>query len=367
MIKIKQSILLNIVSKAYTFADITKVAKIPYSLIKIENLDGRLTASCLNVGVTASFSAKSEIEEEFCFAVNAYKFFEIIKNWSVSEEINFQISEGRVTLKAKNKKVSVPQVEDEGYWAGRGAASDRGFVSSYEDIKKAVDYSSFCASKTALDVTQRCLLIQSVAEGAILLASNEGFRLATLIYRNDTLFGDFRIIVEAEMIRSAIRLFSASEDIHFSVTDNRLDIYNSESWVGIATVQAKYPDVTRVRSTRYPYSYSVKPEDITAAAKAVLSVIRYSDKPRNARISIADSLLTFYASADDGDIEDSIPIVPITGEKIDHLKGCDIVYFSEPASMFKDLVFETGPEKNHGYAFTTKESPEWIYHLVQTR
>jgi DNA polymerase III sliding clamp (beta) subunit (PCNA family) len=367
MIKLKQSDLLDIVSRAYLFADTTKIAEIPHNLVKVENSNGKLVATCSNVGVIASFSAHSDCDTEFSFAVNAYKLFDIVKNWSVSEEINFQISEGRITLKAKNKKINISCVPDEGYWTSRAPNESSGFACGYDEIKKAIERSSFCASKTAYDVTQRCLLIESMEDSSILLASNEGYRLASIIHKNDTLFGSFRILVDAETIRSSMRHFAGDEIVNFSVSNSRLDIFNSRHWIGIATVPAKYPDVFRVRNMRYPYTYSANAEDIMAVCKSVLSVIRNSDRPRHARVLVSESSLTFYASTDEGDIEESVPLGPISGKSIEDLKGCDVIYFSEPASFFKNLIFETGPEKKHGYIFTSEEEPAWVYHLVATK
>lgn len=367
MTNIKQKVLLDIVSKAYLFSDITKTAEIPYNLLKIENKDSRISATCSNTGIVVNFSADSGIEEYFSFVVNAYKFFDIVKNWNVSEEINFQISDTKIVLKAKNKRVTVACVQDEGYWASRGAYSDRGFVCSYQDIKTVAETVSFCSSKTAFDITHRCTLIESLPESKILFASHEGFRLASLVVENSTVVGSFRVLVEADSLRSAIRVLDASEDIHIGISDNRVDIFNSKAWLGIATVPAKYPDVFKVRNMRYPYTYLLDSRELLAISKSVLSVLRNSDKPRNARVSIGESSIQFYAATEDGDIEDSLPFTPVNGGLVDHVKGCDIVYFSEPAELFKKIIFETGPDKKHGYVFTSEEIPGWTYHLLATR
>lgn len=367
MTKIKQKTILDIVNKAYYFADISKTAQAPFNLVKIENSHSGLTATCSNLGVVANFVGDSVIQDEFAFTVNAQRFYEVIKNWSASEEIDFQITDSKVTLKAKNKRVTIPTVEDEGYWQGRGPSPLNGFVLPYQEFKKYFESSAICSSVSAHDITHRCLLIESSAEGKLLLASHEGFRMSSAMVDAVAVSGSFRVLVDATMAKTMMRVFDSSEDVHVGVSEARVDFFNSKVWVGLSTIPAKYPDISRVRAMRYPCVYEINPEDLITVSKSILSVIRNTDRPRNAKLSISKDAIMFYAATESGDIEDSIPIVSGSGETIEEMKGCDIVYLSDPVSMFKQLSFETGPDKKHGYIFTTKELPGWIYHLLPTR
>lgn len=367
MTKIKQKTLLEIVTKTYLFADITKTAKIPFNLVKIQNSSGEITATCSNLGVIANFSADSGSTDEFAFTVNAQRLFEIVKNWTMSEEIDFQISDGKVVLKAKSKRVTLPIIDEEDYWPGRGPKPESGFVMPFAQFKKCVESSSFCSSPSAHDVAQRCILIESTADGKLVLATQEGVRLVSLVAEDIHVSGSFRVLVDAAMLRTAMRVFDASEDIHVGVTDARVDLLTTRSWVGISTVPAKYPDIMRVRAMRYPNTYDISSDSLKVIAKSILSVIRNTEKPRNAKVTITSDSLCFYAVTESGDIEDSIPIVAGNGETMDEMKGCDIVYFSEAADYFKELTLETSSDKRHGYVFTTKELPGWIYQLVATR
>jgi DNA polymerase III sliding clamp (beta) subunit (PCNA family) len=367
MIKVKHSDLLGIVTKAYLFADNAKTAQIPYNLIRILKEKNRISATCSNASVICTFSCDCEEGEGFDFAVNAARFFDVIKNWQASEEINFQIHEGKVTLKAKSKKVNISCVPDEGYWAGRGPSGSHSFVFDAAEAKKIIGAVSFSSSKTAFDVVHRCLLIESIGDNQVVFAAHEGFRMASLVTKNDTLSGSFRVLVEADTINAALRSFGGEEQIYFTVGQSRVDIFNSNSWVGVGIIPAKYPDISRVRSMSYPYSYKVKSSDITSISKSISSVIRNTDRPRNARFSVAQDGIRIFAATDEGDVEDILPSEVVLGEPFDDTKGCDIVYFAEPCQFFSSFILHTGPDKKHGYIFTTEELEGWSYHLLATR
>lgn len=367
MIKINHSDLLSIVTKAYLFADTAKTAKIPYNLIRIVKQKNKISATCSNASVICTFTCDCEDDGDFDFATNAVRFFDVIKNWQASEEINFQIQEGKVILKAKAKKVTISCVADEGYWAGRGPSAEYSFVFAAAEIKKIISSVSFCSSKTAFDVVHRCLLIEAKEDNQIIFAAHEGFRMASIATKNDTLSGSFRVLVEADTINMALRSFGAEEEIYFVVGPSRVDIFNSKAWVGVAVVPAKYPDISRVRSMAYPYSYKVKSSDIAAISKSIASVIRNTDRPRNARFSIGDDGIRMFAATDDGDVEDILPSVLVSGDKFEDIKGCDIIYFAEACQFFSEMTLHTGPDKKHGYIFTTEELDGWSYHLLATR
>ena len=367
MIKIKHSDLISIVTKAYLFADTAKTARVPYNLIRIVKEKNKISATCSNASVICTFTCGCEDDGDFDFATNAVRFFDVIKNWQASEEINFQIQEGKVTLKAKAKKVTISCAIDEGYWAGRGPSADYSFIFKAAEIKKIISAVSFSSSKTAFDVAHRCLLIESAGNGQVVFAAHEGFRMASAVVKNDTLSGTFRVLVEAEMINSALRSFGTDEEIYFVIGPSRVDIFNSNSWVGVGIVPAKYPDISIVRNMSYPYSYKVKSSDIVAISKSISSVIRNTDRPRSARFSVGEEGIRIFAAADDGDVEDILPSVTASGKSFDEVKGCDIVYFAEPCQFFSEVVLHTGPEKKQGYIFTTEELEGWTYHLLATR
>lgn len=367
MIKIPHSILLKIATKVYSFADTSKTAKVPYNLIKISCSSGKISATCSNYNIIAIFSASVDCDEDFSFVTNAFRFFDVIKNWHVSEEINFQIFESKVVLKNKSKKVTIACVEDEGYWDSRKASTEYSFFVDSKDLKKIAESVAFCSSKTAYDITHRCLLLQSMENNEILFAAQEGFRLASVIVKNESLSGSFRSLVDAETFRSAIRMLNVDEVAYVHVQDSRVDIFDSNTWIGIATVPAKYPDILRVRGMQYPYRYIVESKDIEQISKSVLSVIRNTDRPRNARLTVSNNALVFFAATEDGDIEDSIPLNIVESGPFDDSKGCDIIYFAEPTSMFEKLELQTSPDRKHGYIFTTDEMPGWLYHLLATK
>jgi DNA polymerase III sliding clamp (beta) subunit (PCNA family) len=316
--------------------------------------------------VICTFSGSSGLLEDFSFVTVAHRFLDIIKNWQ-AEEIEFSMSDLKVVLKSKNKRVTISCLEDEGYWNSRPLLQSHSFSFDCGEFKKIIQAVAFCSSKGAYDVTHRCLLIESTGQPELLFASHEGFRLASAIIANSTVSGSFRNLVDADMAMSVIKMFDCAEQVYVTVNESRVDFFDSKTWIGLSTIPAKYPDVMRVRAMTYPCAYTVDSNDLKLISKSILSVIRHTDKPRSARLSISNDAIVISALSDDTDIEDSMPVCKIAGDEFEEIKGCDIVYLSEPAEFFSNLVLHTGPDKKHGYIFTSSELPGWVYHLLATK
>ena len=269
----------------------------------------KITVTDLETGLEGIYPAL--IETEGTIAINARKFYEIVKDFPV-DEINInEVKNNWIEISNENVKYNIvsmdpsdfpdiPNIEDIGFFNVDSAS-----------LKMMIDKSLIISGNTGDSRAHMRGVLMEVNgdDGAIRMVSTDGGRLThfDFIYDIDTILPDsIRAIVPKKGLKEVSKFLSGNGDVQIGVKDNNLAIKKDKEVFIIRLLEGDFPeyeDIVKKKGSRI--SLNKKKFFMTLKRMSILS----SENYKGAAFNFSDKRLAITTiNPDIGESKEEISI-----------------------------------------------------------
>ncbi|WP_457639087.1 DNA polymerase III subunit beta [Persephonella sp.] len=242
----------------------------------LEAKDDRLTVQGTDLEVHVSVSVFAKVEKEGTACVNAKKLTDISRLLP-SSEVYIKLEDSTLKIKSGKTKYNLPVVPSEDFPMMYPFPEDNGFIVAGGDIQKAINKTSYAASKEESKYALQGVLFRSL-DGQMDLVATDGHRLALYtISRNGT--GEVNIVVPQKALNELKKLLTGFEDVEMAATDQYV-FFRTKEWILMSRLlEGTFPDYTKVIPQEFSIEIKLDKKEFLDAVKRVSAVIEGDPKP----------------------------------------------------------------------------------------
>ncbi|WP_457643366.1 DNA polymerase III subunit beta [Persephonella sp.] len=242
----------------------------------LEAKDDRLTVQGTDLEVHVSVSVFAKVEKEGTACVNAKKLTDISRLLP-SSEVYIKLEDSTLKIKSGKTKYNLSVVPSEDFPMMYPFPEDNGFIVAGGDIQKAINKTSYAASKEESKYALQGVLFRSL-DGQMDLVATDGHRLALYtISRNGT--GEVNIVVPQKALNELKKLLTGFEDVEMAATDQYV-FFRTKEWILMSRLlEGTFPDYTKVIPQEFSIEIKLDKKEFLDAVKRVSAVIEGDPKP----------------------------------------------------------------------------------------
>ena len=220
-------------------------------LVNISNGFFRVTGTDLEVEITTSFPIE-DASIAVDFTVPAKKLFDICKNLDAAINLDFELKENKLILKAKKSRFILSTLLAENYPNLDSMTSTSEFSVSQRDIKNLIDATQFSMANQDVRYYLNGLLFE-IYNNELRTVATDGHRLAYSALESLTNLiniprdNNLQLIVPRKAITELNRLLTDSEElIKISLSSSHLHIVFEALDFTCKLIDGRFPDYQRV-------------------------------------------------------------------------------------------------------------------------
>ena len=314
-IKIDRELLINPLGNVSGIVEKRHALPILSNLL-LENQQGNLKFTATDLEMQISTHIKTKLSEDFQITISARKLFDITRALPEKSNIDIQIEETKVTVKAKKSRFNLQTLPAKDYPVMKKDENEATELELSQKIfKQLLKQVDFAMAQQDIRYYLNGLLIE-IKEKNINIVGTDGHRLSFTSTALKEPSKNIQVIIPRKTIVELVKLLSDTDDpINISFTNNQVNFKFNDIDLITKVIDGKFPDYSRVIPEGHTNIFNIDRELLLDAM--LRASILSNDKYRGIRMVVEENNLKLVSNnSEHEEAEEELEIV-YKGEKID--------------------------------------------------
>ena len=293
------------------------------SNLLLEGHQGKLKFTATDLEMQISTHIKTELADDFQITVSAKKLFDITRALPENSNIDIQIEENKVIVKAKKSRFNLQTLPPQDYPVMKKDENDSIELKlSQKEFKALLKQVDFAMAQQDIRYYLNGLLIE-VKDKNINIVGTDGHRLSFTSLELKTPTNPAQVIVPRKTIVELVKLLSDTDDpVEISFSNNQVNFKFNDIDLITKVIDGKFPDYDRVIPQGHDNVFNI---DRSLLLDSMLRAsILSNDKYRGIRMVVEEGNLKLVSNNSEQEQAEEELEIDYKGEKID--VGFNVTY-----------------------------------------
>jgi len=293
------------------------------SNLLLEGHQGKLKFTATDLEMQISTHIKTELADDFQITVSAKKLFDITRALPENSNIDVQIEENKVIVKAKKSRFNLQTLPPQDYPVMKKDENDSIELKlSQKEFKALLKQVDFAMAQQDIRYYLNGLLIE-VKDKNINIVGTDGHRLSFTSLELKTPTNPAQVIVPRKTIVELVKLLGDTDDpVEISFSNNQVNFKFNDIDLITKVIDGKFPDYDRVIPQGHDNVFNI---DRSLLLDSMLRAsILSNDKYRGIRMVVEEGNLKLVSNNSEQEQAEEELEIDYKGEKID--VGFNVTY-----------------------------------------
>jgi DNA polymerase-3 subunit beta len=293
------------------------------SNLLLEGHQGKLKFTATDLEMQISTHIKTELADDFQITVSAKKLFDITRALPENSNIDIQIEENKVIVKAKKSRFNLQTLPPQDYPVMKKDENDSIELKlSQKEFKALLKQVDFAMAQQDIRYYLNGLLIE-VKDKNINIVGTDGHRLSFTSLELKTPTNPAQVIVPRKTIVELVKLLGDTDDpVEISFSNNQVNFKFNDIDLITKVIDGKFPDYDRVIPQGHDNVFNI---DRSLLLDSMLRAsILSNDKYRGIRMVVEEGNLKLVSNNSEQEQAEEELEIDYKGEKID--VGFNVTY-----------------------------------------
>ena len=293
------------------------------SNLLLEGHQGKLKFTATDLEMQISTHIKTELADDFQITVSAKKLFDITRALPENSNIDIQIEENKVIVKAKKSRFNLQTLPPQDYPVMKKDENDSIELKlSQKEFKALLKQVDFAMAQQDIRYYLNGLLIE-VKDKNINIVGTDGHRLSFTSLELKTPINPAQVIVPRKTIVELVKLLGDTDDpVEISFSNNQVNFKFNDIDLITKVIDGKFPDYDRVIPQGHDNVFNI---DRSLLLDSMLRAsILSNDKYRGIRMVVEEGNLKLVSNNSEQEQAEEELEIDYKGEKID--VGFNVTY-----------------------------------------
>ncbi len=314
-IKIDRELLINPLGNVSGIVEKRHALPILSNLL-LENQENNLKFTATDLEMQISTHIKTKLSDNFQITIPAKKLFDITRALPEKSNIDIQIEENKVTVKAKKSRFNLQTLPPKDYPVMKKDVDDviklKLSQSVLKNLLKQVDFSM---AQQDIRYYLNGLLIE-IKDNNLNIVGTDGHRLSFTSATLKDPCKNIQVIVPRKTIVELVKLLSDSDDnVEVGITNNQVNFNFNDIDLITKVIDGKFPDYSRVIPNGHENIFDIDRETLLDAM--LRASILSNDKYRGIRMVVEENNLKLISNNSEHEEAEEEIEIKYKGDKID--------------------------------------------------
>ena len=314
-IKIDRELLINPLGNVSGIVEKRHALPILSNLL-LENQENNLKFTATDLEMQISTQIKTKLSDDFQITISAKKLFDITRALPEKSNIDIQIEENKVTVKAKKSRFNLQTLPPKDYPVMKKDVDDviklKLSQSVLKNLLKQVDFSM---AQQDIRYYLNGLLIE-IKDNNLNIVGTDGHRLSFTSATLKDPCKNIQVIVPRKTIVELVKLLSDSDDnVEVGITNNQVNFNFNDIDLITKVIDGKFPDYSRVIPNGHENIFDIDRETLLDAM--LRASILSNDKYRGIRMVVEENNLKLISNNSEHEEAEEEIEIKYKGDKID--------------------------------------------------
>ncbi|MAS00308.1 MAG: DNA polymerase III subunit beta [Nitrosomonadales bacterium] len=314
-IKIERELLINPLGNVSGIVEKRHALPILSNLL-LESQQGNLKFTATDLEMQISTQIKTKLSEDFQITISAKKLFDITRALPEKSNIDIQIEENKVVVKAKKSRFNLQTLPPKDYPIMKKDDNDNIKLKlSQQILKTLLKQVDFSMAQQDIRYYLNGLLIE-VKDKKLNIVGTDGHRLSFTSTELKEPCKNIQVIVPRKTIVELTKLLNENdEQVEISLTNNQVNFEFNDIDLITKVIDGKFPDYGRVIPDGHTNIFNINRESLLEAM--LRASILSNDKYRGIRMVVEENNLKLISNNSEHEEAEEEIEIDYKGDKID--------------------------------------------------
>ena len=314
-IKIERELLINPLGNVSGIVEKRHALPILSNLL-LESQQGNLKFTATDLEMQISTQIKTKLSEDFQITISAKKLFDITRALPEKSNIDIQIEENKVVVKAKKSRFNLQTLPPKDYPIMKKDDNDNIKLKlSQQILKTLLKQVDFSMAQLDIRYYLNGLLIE-VKDKKLNIVGTDGHRLSFTSTELKEPCKNIQVIVPRKTIVELTKLLNENdEQVEISLTNNQVNFEFNDIDLITKVIDGKFPDYGRVIPDGHTNIFNINRESLLEAM--LRASILSNDKYRGIRMVVEENNLKLISNNSEHEEAEEEIEIDYKGDKID--------------------------------------------------
>jgi len=286
-IKINREVLIKPLSSVVGIVEKRQALPILSNLLLVGNAN-KLTFTATDLEMQTSLNIDTKIETDFEITISARKLFDITRALPENSELDFQINESRVNVKAGKSKFNLQTLPSKDYPLLKKNDSESVSVKlSQNKLKGLLKQVDFAMAQQDIRYYLNGLLFEIQGQ-KLNIVGTDGHRLSFTSTKLDDSYEKKEVIIPRKTIMELIKLLDDSDEIvELEILNQQVIFKFGDIFIITKVIDGKFPDYNRVIPVGYENGFLIDRQMLLNAMQR--ASILSNEKYRGIRLVLSEN------------------------------------------------------------------------------
>ena len=363
-IKINREVLIKPLSSVVGIVEKRQALPILSNLLLVGNAN-KLTFTATDLEMQTSLNIDTKIETDFEITISARKLFDITRALPENSELNFEINESRVNVKAGKSKFNLQTLPSKDYPLLKKNNSESVSVKlSQNKLKGLLKQVDFAMAQQDIRYYLNGLLFEIQGQ-KLNIVGTDGHRLSFTSTKLNDSYDKKEVIIPRKTIMELIKLLEDSDEIvELEILNQQVTFKFSDILIITKVIDGKFPDYNRVIPIGYENGFLVDRQMLLNAMQR--ASILSNEKYRGIRLVLSENNMQLITTnSEQEEAQEDIEIL-YNKEAIDI--GFNVTYLIDVLNNIQfDQLFFTFKDSNSSCLVTIPNNDDYKYVVMPMR
>ena len=363
-IKINREVLIKPLSSVVGIVEKRQALPILSNLLLVGNAN-KLTFTATDLEMQTSLNIDTKIETDFEITISARKLFDITRALPENSELDFQINESRVNVKAGKCKFNLQSLPSKDYPLLKKNDSEGVSVKlSQNKLKGLLKQVDFAMAQQDIRYYLNGLLFEIQGQ-KLNIVGTDGHRLSFTSTKLDDSYEKKEVIIPRKTIMELIKLLDDSDEIvELEILNQQVIFKFGDIFIITKVIDGKFPDYNRVIPVGYENGFLIDRQMLLNAMQR--ASILSNEKYRGIRLVLSENNMQLITTNSEQEEAQEDIEISYNKEAIDI--GFNVTYLIDVLNniQFDQLSF-TFKDSNSSCLVTIPNNDDYKYVVMPMR
>jgi DNA polymerase-3 subunit beta len=363
-IKINREVLIKPLSSVVGIVEKRQALPILSNLLLVGNAN-KLTFTATDLEMQTSLNIDTKIETDFEITISARKLFDITRALPENSELDFQINESRVNVKAGKSKFNLQTLPSKDYPLLKKNDSESVSVKlSQNKLKGLLKQVDFAMAQQDIRYYLNGLLFEIQGQ-KLNIVGTDGHRLSFTSTKLDDSYEKKEVIIPRKTIMELIKLLDDSDEIvELEILNQQVIFKFGDIFIITKVIDGKFPDYNRVIPVGYENGFLIDRQMLLNAMQR--ASILSNEKYRGIRLVLSENNMQLITTNSEQEEAQEDIEISYNKEAIDI--GFNVTYLIDVLNniQFDQLSF-TFKDSNSSCLVTIPNNDDYKYVVMPMR
>ena len=363
-IKINREVLIKPLSSVVGIVEKRQALPILSNLLLVGNAN-KLTFTATDLEMQTSLNIDTKIETDFEITISARKLFDITRALPENSELDFQINESRVNVKAGKSKFNLQTLPSKDYPLLKKNDSESVSVKlSQNKLKGLLKQVDFAMAQQDIRYYLNGLLFEIQGQ-KLNIVGTDGHRLSFTSTKLDDSYEKKEVIIPRKTIMELIKLLDDSDEIvELEILNQQVTFKFGDIFIITKVIDGKFPDYNRVIPVGYENGFLIERQMLLNAMQR--ASILSNEKYRGIRLVLSENNMQLITTNSEQEEAQEDIEISYNKEAIDI--GFNVTYLIDVLNniQFNQLSF-TFKDSNSSCLVTIPNNDDYKYVVMPMR